>query len=381
MIDHPSQLQASHEFYKTASFPLQVFVKIDTGYHRAGVGAETKELDRLLEAISTFESMGFIELIGFYSHGGHSYAGKDSFSFQFGRQPLSLHPRSADFFWSISIGDSESGAMKVLVDELTGLEKASNRAQSTLKHNRLQHTDRRKLTLSVGSTPTTVVIENFLSPEPPQGRNLTVAGLIDKIRSLTKKLQEKHDVEFHAGVYPLLDLQQLATQVGPSKVSTNSYGHPRRNTAADIGFTILAEVSSVYEDRKPPEALVAAGTFALGREPCKAYPGWGIVGEWGLSRSDSSETSRETRSEAPATVHDGRSGWQVGRISQEHGILTKDPQAHRSPVRLHVGQKVRIWPNHACVAGAGFPWYVVVDSSRVGKEDEIVDIWVRCRGW
>ncbi len=36
-------------------------------------------------------------------------------------------------------------------------------------------------------------------------------------------------------------------------------------------------------------------------------------------------------------------------------------------------------PNHACVAGAGFGWYLVVDSDQGG--DEIVDVWVRWRGW
>jgi D-serine deaminase-like pyridoxal phosphate-dependent protein len=42
---------------------------------------------------------------------------------------------------------------------------------------------------------------------------------------------------------------------------------------------------------------------------------------------------------------------------------------------------VKIWPNHACIAGAGYGWYLVVDSEREGNEDEIVDVWVRCRGW
>jgi len=44
--------------------------------------------------------------------------------------------------------------------------------------------------------------------------------------------------------------------------------------------------------------------------------------------------------------------------------------------KLEVGQKVRIWPNHACISGAGFGWYLVVDGG-----DEIVDVWPRWRGW
>jgi hypothetical protein len=34
------------------------------------------------------------------------------------------------------------------------------------------------------------------------------------------------------------------------------------------------------------------------------------------------------------------------------------------------------------VAGAGFGWYLVVDSSLSGdRRDDIVDVWIRWRGW
>ena len=342
LVDHPTQLQAAHTFKELSGFPLQVFIKIDTGYHRAGINPDSKEMERLVEGISTFESMGCAELVGFYSHGGHSYA-----------------------------GDSESSALKVLLEEIVGVEKAAVKAAATLgKRKPSADSLTKKLILSVGSTPDVSVIQNF-STEPRQGRSPAMQDLVGKFQGRIQSANKTFSVEMHAGVYPLLDLQQLATQVGPSKVSMNSFGQPRRNTAADIALTILAEVSSVYEDRKSPEVLVAAGTLALGREPCKAYPGWGIVGEWGVNDPF----------EGKAVVDDGRSGWQVGKISQEHGLLTKDPNAQRSPARLQIGQKVRIWPNHACIAGAGFGWYVVVDSNRRGKEDEIVDVWVRCHGW
>ena len=40
---------------------------------------------------------------------------------------------------------------------------------------------------------------------------------------------------------------------------------------ADLGLRIIVEVASLYNDRtEKPEALVAAGTIALGREPCKS---------------------------------------------------------------------------------------------------------------
>ena len=72
----------------------------------------------------------------------------------------------------------------------------------------------------------------------------------------------------------------------------------------------------------------------------------------------------------------GRSGWRVAKVSQEHGILRAEKEASD----LKVGQTVRIWPNHACVAGAGFPFYTVVDSAVEGGK-RVVDVRARCNGW
>lgn len=335
IIDHPSQIQSAHRFKEIAGFPLQIFVKIDAGYHRAGLSPQSKEFERLLEGISTFESIGCAELIGFYSHAGNSYS-----------------------------GNSQLAAMKMLCDELTITEQAADTAMKLRKG-----TTATKLIISVGATPTAISLQNF-TITPPQGHSDHMIGITKQIQETLKRASSKYRMEIHAGVYPFLDLQQLATQAGPSQVSVNSFGQPSRNTSADLALTILAEVISVYEERKPAEALIAAGTLALGREPCKAYSGWGIVSDWGLNQEPSTGQN-----------DDGRSGWQLGRISQEHGILTKDPSALRSPARLTVGQKIRIWPNHACIAGAMFGWYLVVDSSMSEKSDEIVDVWERCRGW
>lgn len=64
-------------------------------------------------------------------------------------------------------------------------------------------------------------------------------------------------------------------------------------------------------------------------------------------------------------------------------MLTEDSQCKSHELaELKIGQKIRVWPNHACVAGAGFGWYLVVDSSQPEeRRDEIMDVWVRCRGW
>jgi D-serine deaminase-like pyridoxal phosphate-dependent protein len=44
-------------------------------------------------------------------------------------------------------------------------------------------------------------------------------------------------------------------------------------------------------------------------------------------------------------------------------------------------EPLEIWPNHACITGARFGWYLIVDSSKEVKEDEIVDVWPRWRVW
>jgi D-serine deaminase-like pyridoxal phosphate-dependent protein len=170
----------------------------------------------------------------------------------------------------------------------------------------------------------------------------------------------RYTIELHAGVYPILDMQQLATKSSPSSTSTGTAN--KEKSVSDIALTILAEVASVYPHRSPPEALLAAGSLALGREPCKSYAGWGVVTDWNIA--------------SEAEGGDRASGWTVARISQEHGIL----QAGEGARGLVVGQRVRIWPNHACIAGAGFRYYLVVDSA-VGSGDEVVDVWGRCWGW
>ena len=337
MIDHPSQLQAAHTFKEIAGFPLQVYIKVDIGYHRAGLASDSKDFDRLIEGVNTFQSMGLAELVGFYSHAGHSYS-----------------------------TDTQTAAMKLLLDELTGVVHAASIALASRKVPLST-----PFTLSVGATPTVTSIQNF-PLEPPQGRSDQWIDLARKIKDTITRAGEHYTVEFHAGVYPFLDLQQLATRAAPSKVSLNSFGQPARNTSADIALSILVEVASLYDSRKPPEALIAAGSLALGREPCRSYSGWGIVSDWGLSGD---------ASDGMLASEDGRSGWVLGRVSQEHGVLTRDPRAVKAPARLQVGQKLSIWPNHACVAGAGFGWYLVVDSGNAEGRDEIVDVWVRWRGW
>jgi D-serine deaminase-like pyridoxal phosphate-dependent protein len=158
-----------------------------------------------------------------------------------------------------------------------------------------------------------------------------------------------------------MDLQQVAAR---SKESMKGYED-------EIALSVIAEVISVYNDgeRKQPEALIAVGTLGLGREPCQGYRGWGVVS----TRSTSSLTGCDRR-------------LIVDRISQEHAILAwevadGEDASTLPPIPLQVGQNVLVYPNHACITGAMYKSYLIVDSSEKGMEGQIRAIWNRTGGW
>lgn len=297
---------------------IGVYIKIDTGYHRAGITTSSPKFLELVQAVAQSNESD-LSFKGFYSHYGHSYA-----------------------------GSSEDDAAYGLLAELKGLEVAAQAVPETFKG---------PLVLTVGATPTATAAQNMLSSSSPKA---------EEVRSLIKDLKKKFKIELHAGVYPLLDLQQVATHARPPTGQAQPGFQPL--SKENIGLRMLVEVTSVYDEREKPEALVSAGTLAMGREPCKSYPGWGIV--TGALGNRGNRSVYEERGD--------KTGWIVGKISQEHGILTWEGPKEKMNL-LAIGEKLLIWPNHACVAGAGFGWYLVVDSEQGG--DKVVDVWLRWRGW
>ena len=309
MIDHPDQLQALHRYAALAGWPASIFIKADAGTSRAGISPSSSQMHQLVRCASDLEQAGGIIFQGFYSHAGHSYS-----------------------------GSSPDDAMNMLMHEIsTAIEAAKVRTSVA---------GSAPLTISVGASPTTLSVQNlFSSPETPASKQLT---------ALLHSASQEFTLELHAGVYPLLDMQQNATHARPSPTS-------------DIALTVLAEVCSLYPTRTPgkPEALVSAGCLALAREPCKDYAGWGVVTPWGFTDDE---------------YDIDKSRMIVARISQEHGILAYEGSAPQEELPLAYGQKLRIWPNHACITGAMYAFYIVVDSS--GEDpDKVVDVWTRWRGW
>ena len=137
----------------------------------------------------------------------------------------------------------------------------------------------------------------------------------------------------------------------------------------DIALTILGEVVSIYPHRRPQELLVAAGTLALGREPCPNSKSWARAVYWGQTVTSDEEHGIQRRAaELDAPLFCEYRGMNVAIFD-----LSSD-----FPWRP--GCKLRLYPNHACIAGAMYDYYVVVDGDVEGGE-RVVDVWPRCRGW
>jgi D-serine ammonia-lyase len=312
MVDHPSQSEALKQFKKLAGFAAQIFLKTDSGYHRAGLPPLSKEMVELVKHVSQLEGAGIAHLQGFYSHNSLSYGG--------------------------SSPDEAMDMLKVEID-------VCRTAAHHLNTPRAQ-----PLMISVGASPTALSIQNILP-----SRSSTTASARDLMDVLRLTVSD-FELEIHAGVYPIFDLQQVAA-------ASRSFSSDPHDS---IAVTVLAEVSSLYPNRtEKPEALISAGCLALAREPCKSYAGWGVVTKWNMPHS--------------YAITDG-DRIIVSRISQEHGILAYESESKRDHLPLTYGQKLRLFPNHACITLAMFDWYFVVDSS-TDNPDTVIDVWSRWRGW
>ncbi|OTB05062.1 hypothetical protein M426DRAFT_73013 [Hypoxylon sp. CI-4A] len=311
MVDHVDQVPYLSTLASKANgnAPL-VFLKVNVGSNRAGVIPGSPASNALIDALLSSEEAGSSILLGLYTHAGHSYATRKD--------------------WE---------AMGILSDEFEALKQVAEQVRDK------RPAGKDPLVLSVGATPTATTIQH---PDLAASTNGTTNGIHNHptdedapptadilttvptahLKALLKALKASNfTLEVHAGVYPTLDIQQLAAHARDASLLSSER----------IGISVLAEIASVYNSRGP------AG---------------------------------ETEALFPA-VHEG---WEVARLSQEHGIVRWAGRPG-DEVPLRVGQRVRVWPNHSCITGVAYAYYLVVDSRNAGREDEIVDVWVRWNGW
>lgn len=263
---------------------------------RAGIDPTSDVFLRLLKRISACQQ---VRLYGFYAHAGHSYSSKS--------------PTDADSFLTL---------------EVRTVNEASEVAHKIIPSSTLPD----KLVLSVGSTPTAHAASRAPSSETVQKLKATIKG----------------ELELHAGNYPFLDLQQLATKAIPGLTASQDSAKME-----DVAISMVCTVVSSYTGRgqvgqeaarvsqhtplacQGDEALVDGGGTAFSKD----------TGPWG--------------GYGHVTYPSALRGWQLGRVAQEHGVLTlrdgtstdwmtqwiiDDSDDATAPRKPKVGEKVRVVP-------------------------------------
>jgi len=212
---------------------------------------------------------------------------------------------------------SLSEASTFLSGEVDAVNTAAGRALALLSGTLKMEPPTEPFVLSVGSTPT------------------AHAASAETRAKLSTFLHGK--LELHAGNYPMLDLQQQETGM---------------ITMEHIAQRVRATVVSLYPGRGDDgsdEALIDAGAIAFSKD---TGPSGGYGKVIGLN-------------------------WQLGRMSQEHGTLTRTAGPED---KLEIGDIVDVVGQHACLIAAAYPWYYIVDSE-VEDGKKIVDVWVAWKGW
>ncbi|KAI5303259.1 hypothetical protein KEM56_007743 [Ascosphaera pollenicola] len=308
---------------------LGIFVKLDNGYHRAGLTPDGSQFNQLVTEIHKLEcSEGRIKLRGFYSHLGNSYG-----------------------------SDSSDEALEYLAAENEGCALATLTAGELYGHER-------RFVCSVGATPTATSAQNLLVAE-------NKSPAVVRVNNALSQAKAHHDVELHAGAYVTLDMQQLAAHARTSNL-----------TFDNVALTVLTEIASVYNHREPaPEALIACGKLSLGYDACKSYDGMGVVTPWldrALHPSSHCDIAASQPSQNVYNPDAERHGWIVHKASQEHGMLRWiGPTNKIRP--LQIGEKIRIIPNHCCMCLANFSFVLVIDSDSIGdaiEKERVRDVWL-----
>jgi len=199
LIDHPAQVHFLHDFIQNEASSYEggswsVFMKLDTGYHRAGTTCDKRGVDLATEIINS----PVLELKGVYSHCGHAY----------------------------NIDDEEEMNQTAEMD-LSLITSFLEKLGDHLKHNNISF-DTSSLHISVGSTPSLFSHKHHSDMINP--------------------------MEIHPGNYVFFDRQQLWTgackheQYVASFVLARVIGHypdiVRNAIMVDAGATALTKEST-----------------------------------------------------------------------------------------------------------------------------------------
>ncbi|KAH0565124.1 hypothetical protein GP486_001475 [Trichoglossum hirsutum] len=339
IVDNKQQLLSLHEF-TAAGLPWpKLFIGIDMGErwrYSGGVGARSDELKDLVNYIISVEEKQPEALFrGFYCR-------------------TVQDPRSDD--------KAETEALKLLHKEIFYVAEAAKFTRDVISK------PKRSFILSVGNTPAANHIRTTFGGGNPaltsSGGNPALTSdlvLIHGIHGILNTAKgEGLRVELHADAYPFLDVRQIwacARALGDDGKD--------KNTAifSSIALTTLTEVTSVRPDGR--SAIIAANPTILGFPDqyweCYGYLSWwNMPGRKGVASPDGNR-------------------WQVNHLAGGDGVLEQYDVDDAE--KLVVGQRVRIVPNQVSAVGQGLGRYFIVDSDRKGKEDEVIDVWVRWKDY
>ncbi len=266
LVDHPDTLAEIERAAQQRRRRVGALLKVDCGYHRAGVDPVGEIGPSLARRVATSE---WVEFGGILTHAGHAYA-------------------CADLEQVRAVAESERAVMQTFAGRLRDLG-----VDVPL--------------VSVGSTPTVCAAEHLDG--------------VDEIRP---------------GNYVFFD----ASQAGLGVCRPD-----------DVAFSVLTTVVGRYPERG--QLVVDAGALSLSRDPGFGDGGFGVV-----CSADGSVVWSDLR---------------LDSLSQEHGVVVA--LRGLGPSDHPVGEKLRILPNHSCLAAALFDRYHVI------ADEDVLERWSPVRGW
>ena len=340
LMDHKQQIEMVRDVLllqsrgTTSTAPLlSVFVKLDTGYHRAGIACDAEGV-ALVEGI--WKASSILNLVGLYSHCGHAYDHQNPEEIEEIAQ--TDMNRIQDF-------------LQLLERRLTTAKGNSSSNSSTTSNNNDGRTAEQvfeRLTISVGSTASL-----FHHRHPTDAATDWWTEFLARYPTII--------IEIHPGNYTFYDRQQLYTKACNSENS--------------IACSVLTRVIGHYDDEARPQTiLLDAGATALTKETTPQGGMAALRGPFGRNvkvykmSQEVSMARRNTSNIVTAAT--------TTTTTKSSNLLNDFP----------LGSLLMLLPNHSCLAAACFDKYYVVDDDPSTSECHLCDLpiveeWVPAKGW
>lgn len=332
LMDHVQQVDMVDQFLTDSQSmttdhdvsKFSVFIKLDTGYHRAGTTLDKQGIE-LVDKVLASPSL---DLMGFYTLCGHAYDVND--------QSVLDDIAQTDI-------DSIQTFLQLLEEHLS----SSSEMNTSNTHGKSPKDVLPDLTISIGSTPSL-----FHHWNPTTKRSISAMEDDDEqspSQVWWSKFLETYPtvaLEIHPGNYTFYDRQQLYTQACQTEDS--------------IAGRVLTRVIGHYNDEHRPHTIMMdAGATALTKETTPQGGMAAIAGDVGRDVD-------------------------VYKMSQEVSMARRRQHNDNTLLDdLPLGSLATLYPNHSCLAAACFDKYYIIDdpTCRFLPDTPIVDEWEPVKGW